>query len=463
MRQRQAFQSTLVCVGAGASGALTAARLLEAAERLEQRVRVLVVDPVQCAGRGVAFSTPWREHLLNVRATDMSAYPEDPDHLLRWLADNDEPVDPAAFIPRRTYGRYLGDVLDRAARKAGTASFTRLKERAVDVEYDGDHCWVTVQSGTRCQADGVVLALGHLGVNVSWMPPALRTSPRFIADPWGQHGIAAVPAGDVLIVGTGLTMVDTVLALRGSRRRIHVVSRTGLMPRRHAAGPLPTMAVPDFPARPTLLDLRLGMQAQVARARREYGDWRPAVDSVRPLIQQLWRGLTATDQAMFLASDARLWDSLRHRVPPESADVVDAERVAGRLIEHTGRVVDANDRSGEAVAVTLTDGSQLVVSAIVNCTGPSIDPTTSEDPLVRSLLASGLARAGPLRLGLATDPDGRLRGADGTTAAPLWTLGSMRRGELWESTAMPEISVQAARLAVAMLQTPAKRPSGRSA
>ncbi|MDQ2624022.1 MAG: hypothetical protein M3Y20_02555, partial [Actinomycetota bacterium] len=43
--------------------------------------------------------------------------------------------------------------------------------------------------------------------------------------------------------------------------------------------------------------------------------------------------------------------------------------------------------------------------------------------------------------------DGRLLDPDGRLGAPVWTLGALRRGELWESTSVPEIRAQARGLA----------------
>ena len=64
--------------------------------------------------------------------------------------------------------------------------------------------------------------------------------------------------------------------------------------------------------------------------------------------------------------------------------------------------------------------------------------------LVESLLAQGLARPDALGMGFATDRDGALLGA---ARGLLFTLGTLRRGELWESTAIPELRSQASTLA----------------
>jgi len=49
-------------------------------------------------------------------------------------------------------------------------------------------------------------------------------------------------------------------------------------------------------------------------------------------------------------------------------------------------------------------------------------------------------RPGPHGIGLDVTPDGRVHRA-------MWTIGPMRRGALWETTAAPEIRAQARALA----------------
>ena len=96
------------------------------------------------------------------------------------------------------------------------------------------------------------------------------------------------------------------------------------------------------------------------------------------------------------------------------------------------------------VWVTLDSGERLDVAWVVNCTGPEADPRLGGGPLVADLLRSGAVRSHPLGLGLDTDDEDRLRDGHGRVTPWLRTLGSSRRGSLWESTAMPEIRAQAA-------------------
>ena len=80
---------TVLIVGGGASGVLTAARIMDATGA--RPARVIVVEPNERLAAGVAYSTEDTEHLLNVRASGMSADPSDPDELVRWIAERGQP------------------------------------------------------------------------------------------------------------------------------------------------------------------------------------------------------------------------------------------------------------------------------------------------------------------------------------------------------------------------------------
>jgi hypothetical protein len=201
--------------------------------------------------------------------------------------------------------------------------------------------------------------------------------------------------------------------------------------------------------RTDLAELRELVRASVAESVRTWRDWRPAFDTLRPLTGDLWAGLGEADRATFVTEDAAWWDLHRHRMPPTSAAAVARLRAAGSLRISSDEVVDASEVA-DGVAVTLASGRTLTVAAVVNCTGPLGDVRRSADPLHADLLAQGTAIAGPLGLGVRTHA-GRLVDATHAHTAPVWTLGALRRGELWESTAIPEIRAQASDVAADVL------------
>ncbi|TWV32120.1 adenylyl-sulfate kinase [Streptomyces misionensis] len=446
----------LVVVGAGACGILTAVHVAEEAARTRAPVDLTLVDPGPERAAGVAFSTGNPRHLLNVPAGGMSCLPDRPDHFVRWLSRERLPAaTERTFAPRGHYGDYLLDTLaTRVERARGPLAFRRRSARAVACSVRGGQAGVRLSDGALLTADAVVIATGPLAGQAPWAPAALRESGRFVPDPWAPGALDGPLADhrDVLLVGAGLTAVDVALALDRPGRTVHALSRHGRLPRRHALVPLP----PVSPAEPLeglpLCRLRPAVLRHIRRVTDELGDWRPAFDGLRPLISRLWAGLDDEDRAEFLRSHRHPWEIHRHRMAPETAETVTRLRTAGRLRLHTGEVTAAR-RDGDALAVTVTGSRDLLAGWVVDCTGQGLRTAESRDPLLSCLVSSGLALPGPLGIGLATTAEGRLRARDGAVV-PLWTLGAHRRGDLWESTAVPEIREQAAALARTLLKSP---------
>ncbi len=69
------------------------------------------------------------------------------------------------------------------------------------------------------------------------------------------------------------------------------------------------------------------------------------------------------------------------------------------------------------------------------------------DPLVKSLLGSGLIRPDAQALGIDVAPDGRVIAAGGQPVEGLYYLGPWLRARDWEATAVPELRAHAAQLA----------------
>ncbi|MEV0484459.1 FAD/NAD(P)-binding protein [Streptomyces sp. NPDC050508] len=465
-------------VGAGASGTLIAIHLLETAVRQGTPLDLTLIDPDDGTGRGVAYGARDPRHLLNVPAGSMSCFPEDPGHFVRWLAGGRGAVaaggrrgtagrgetavtaegataaTAASFAPRSLYGDYLADTLKASAARAGALlTLRRTHARATDCSWAEGHARLRLSDGSDVTADHVVLATGSPQGNSSWAPAALRTSPRFTAAPWTPGALEQLRAldGDVLLVGTGLTAMDIALSLARPGRVIHALSRNGRLPQAHTAPPLPPVApvAPDerWTGLP-LRRLRAEVHAHIRRVTATHGDWRPALDGLRPLTNSLWATLPEPDRAEFLRGSLSLWNTHRHRMAPETAEAVSRIRRSGQLSLLKGEVLATSPSPG-GLTVTLDGARSLRLAAVVDCTGPALRLPDGQDPLLDNMLSSGLITRGPLGLGLACTTEGRLISLNDPTGSlrSLWTLGPTRRGELWETTAIPEIRQQAAALA----------------
>ncbi|MEU8523882.1 FAD/NAD(P)-binding protein [Streptomyces sp. NPDC048577] len=459
-------RSTVAVVGAGAAGALVAVQLCEAAARRRTPLELLLIDPAAEAGRGTAYATEVPEHRLNVPVGGMSCFPDDPGHFRRWLCRHGEStVDAGDFASRHRFGSYLADTLGRAIITAhGTVTVRRLRTKATRCTETADgRLALALADGDTVTADSVVLATGPAAGQAGWAPAGLTRSQRFIGRPWAPGALDPVGDGDdVLLVGTGLTAVDLSLVLDRPGRTVHAVSRTGLLPRPHAVAPLPPVPPPPGLSGLPLNRLRSALRRHFAASLRDHGDWRPALDGLRPHIVRLWQGLGDEERAEFLGRDATRWNVHRHRMAPATAETVARLRSTRRLRVHAGRIAGAEPLDDGGLAVRFADGRELRVAWVVDCTGPGLRAEGDSDPLWSGLLADGLATPGPLGIGVATHA-GRLLDARGRDPRPLFTLGSPRRGELWETTAIPEIRAQAKEVAEAVLAplAPTRRPTRR--
>ena len=432
----------VVVIGAGAAGALTATHLVTG---LTQKYSVVLIDPSASSGRGVAYSTTDDRHLLNVPASGMSAFPRDPEHFYRWVrAHHDREAQPQDFVPRRVYGEYVEWLLESAAQYPGNARLQRKEQSVTSIDRRGERFVVRTDSCETLLARAVVLATGSRP-GTAWAPEALRVGagPGWVPDPWADD----LPEGDLLLVGTGLTTVDLAIAADRAGRTVHTVSRRDLLPRIHRAQTTPAVPPPPGITRAaTLEELRSIVDEHVRRTRESTGDWRAAVDGLRPVTAQLWAGLDDASKRTFLAEDARGWEVHRHRMPPPTARRLQAVADSGRLVRHRGSLLSA-EPTHDGYRVTIGDATTrqvLDVAAVVNCTGP--DGAVAASPLLARLAHTGLVRPGPAGLGIATADDGRVLGVL-PRSMPFFAIGALRRGNLWETTAMPEIREQAYEIA----------------
>lgn len=442
----------IAIVGAGFSGTLLAVHLLS---RAESRFQVTLCERSPPFGMGLAYRTRSNSHVLNVPAARMSAFEDRPDHFLNWLASNLEDVQAVvardklaqSFVPRHQYGRYLQDLLDH--HRGRSAAELHLRHAAVEsIEREAGGFRLSLSDNDEgLECTDVVLALGHFA-------PDADRPPHYFGNPWHPAALRDLPGeAAVLVIGSGLTMIDMVSTLldRGHEGPVLAVSRHGLLPRPHQftqAGELPPL--PEFDGR--VRGLLHGLRGHCRRL--DNGQWRAYVDLLRPHVQDVWQALPLAERARFLRHVRPWWDVHRHRVAPEVYERIVQAMEHGQLQVMAGRVENISDDAG-GVAVTVRprglDERQVIrASRVLNCAGPRGYASVS-DPLVSDLLARGLARTDPLGLGIDVNPSCEVLAEDGDVSDGLYAVGPVTRGVFWEITAVPEIRRQCEEMAKRLL------------
>ncbi|MDD5198901.1 MAG: FAD/NAD(P)-binding protein [Terrimicrobiaceae bacterium] len=454
----------IAIVGGGASGAITAAQI-----GLQATVpcRVILFDPADHLGQGLAYGTRNLAHLLNVPAGKISALPDQPGHFLDWLnrAGNvaallrEGPIAPGDFVPRAIYGCYLASLVEEVfSHPACVATLDVRPSRVLDfIPTDFGGTIVTGDGDTE-DVSHVVLALGNLPPRdpLPGRHPFFR-SPRYVPLVWQAGAMAADPDGDVLLVGTGLTAVDVILALEaaGHRGKYIATSRGGRWPQPHGPGAASGDYLADRPPPATIREL-----VRLVRKKIEdtgSGNWRGVIDALRPRTQTLWKSLPLRERQRFLRHVRPFWESHRHRVPPDAWRKLERLRADGRLELIPGRLRDFVEDPNGVTAILdprrRPGPCKLRVQKVFNCIGPESNFRQHfNDPLLINLLARGVLHPDPLLLGLEATDDFEPIGAAGRIFSQISLIGPPLRGMLWETTAIPEIRAQGARIAAHALR-----------
>lgn len=410
---------TVAIIGGGASGVAVAHAITSG--------KVLLFEATDRLGRGRAYTAD-PNVVLNVPARLMGIDAGDPEGFVRFAPE----LDPDGFAPRARYGEYLEHVLDEAGDRV-----TRIHAEVVDLQRVGTTWRLHMSDGAFVAADRVVLATGHgPPANVPGIPPVFRADPRCVIDPASPGALDRVgPEDTVLVVGTGLTFLDAlaVLRSRGHEGTIIALSRHGLLPRAHGSQErVPGRIIPA--GADPLRALR------AVRAAAKVHPWQEVINTVRDEVADVWASWSQRDRERFLRHLRPWWEVYRHRAPIEALAWADALRRVGLLELGAGRILGLQrDARGLRVSARFRGGAMrdFTVQHLILAVGPDPKPG---GPLYRALHERKIVREDPLGLGIPTDRDGR--------AAPdLYVVGPNRRTEAYDVTSVPDIRVQAKRLA----------------
>jgi uncharacterized NAD(P)/FAD-binding protein YdhS len=449
-------------IGGGFCGIMTAVHLIEkSAEPME----LVIFSDDELFTRGIAYNPYSKKQLLNVVAGRMSAYPDQPNHFLDWLCSRPEfnsleiSLVAISFLPRALYGEYLTWIWNETTKKTESrhVSIKIIRSMVSDLDFNENQVLLTLEDHQQTRVDFCILATGnHLPGNPLIDNKLAFNSKNYFRNPWKIESVTGLKNSlPVLIIGNGLTMVDTVLGLleNGFTGDIYSVSNHGfnILPHRHS-GLLYTKLTDELHDDISLTELVALVNRHVKTVRKLGISAEPVIDSLRQHTQRIWRNLTDIEKAIFMSRLRHLWGVARHRIPLHVHDRIQQLRIEGRLHIVSGKIIDIKE-SGESLIVDYFDKKNhlihnLEVSRIINCTGPETNLSKVEGRFFKNCLEKGIITQDNLRLGIRTDVvTFEVADRDNKTQPRLFTLGSNLKGELWESTAVCELRVQAERLA----------------
>ncbi|NEM98520.1 FAD/NAD(P)-binding protein [Pontibacter burrus] len=459
----------IAIIGGGLSGTLTAINLLRSAYGCE--TIYLIEQDRYRMNRGVAYSSQLPFQPLNVPASAMSLFPEQPLDFYEWLTAQQHrykkhlnlPVTQNDFIPRFIFGDYLKSRLQEAEMLAPkTVKLKWIFDEAMAVTKKDKAFHIQFKEHEPIVVHKAVLATGNFAPGNLPIPnQAFYKSSSYVASPWSAKGLANLqPDAPLLLIGSSLTMIDLVGSLyaEGHKGKIYVVSRHGLLPQPFDVHTklYHGLKLPDPGTSLTVLELFHTIRQEIVKAEEQGYSWRSVLDAMRVHLPAIWQAFPLSEKKRFLRHVRPFWETHRHRMPASSATLITALQEQGRLELIAGTIVDMVEKGGTA-SVTIKRRKQTIVQTIkvtrvINCTGPQGDFTKVEQPLIQHMLTEGMIKPDDLRLGLVTAPDATLISASGVPVEGFYTLGPPRKATLYESTALREIRQQAKELAHKLMQ-----------
>ncbi len=376
---------------------------------LPKNLSVAILEPGKF-GRGLAYGVNSPYVILNVPASRMSLYQNDPDSFLKWLDSRN--VTDTSFVSRKLYGEYLSDQLSNR-------TFELFKETAYLLEKKTFGFLIN----NYIKAKHVVIATGNSENTIIKGENIIPIS-RLLD---GEKIDLSVKR--ISIIGSSLSAHDAIIELRsrGFIGELLIISRHGLTPKIHP----PTFKHSD-PTEITFSSL-LECIKYIRKESKRTSDWIQVLDSFRVITPLIWQRFSLKEKEYFLKRVKTYWDIHRHRIPP----------INHKFKIKKGTVINSSHEHGK-VKIHLKSGEEILSEYVVDASGISWE---EKNPFIVGLFKSGIAKPSFKLGGIVTDKLGRVIDNMGSNHLNLFALGPVRRGDLLETTAVREIREQAFNLA----------------
>jgi uncharacterized NAD(P)/FAD-binding protein YdhS len=452
-------------IGGGFSGTMLARHLVE---QKKSFFSISIYNSNADFARGVAYNPRSSKLLLNVVAGKMSAFPDKPNHFLEWCLSkgigNENAIDllSSSFLSRSIYGNYLNDIwkeTQEIAKKNGH-NLNLIPSKANRINKEDSSFQIQSESGNEI-VDYLILATGNeLPGNPQIRNVDFFNSNLYQQNPWRIDISKINKEEPILILGNGLTMVDTVMELRenGFQQKIVSVSPNGfnILPHRNFSfqynGP-----IKDLKEDKSLLELLSLFKSELKKLN-EFGiSAEPLIDALRPNTQGIWQTLTTEEKRIFMQRLRHLWGVARHRIPFSSYDYIQKERIAKRLEILAGKVDDLTINENSVLASIYDKKNKTELhsqfSQVINCTGPETKIEKTGNEILIQLKSDGFIVQDDLQLGIEVSDSYQIINSQNQVQENMFAIGGLLKGKLWESTAINELRVQTKRISLCIQGT----------
>lgn len=444
-------------IGGGFGGTNTAIQLI----KNTNNVKITIINDLGEISKGIAYNPYSDKQLLNVITSKMSAFYDEPNHFLDWVMNHknykteDREIIGQSFLSRKLYGEYLLDVWNNTLEltQEKNISVNIINSVATNMFVKDSSIEIITKNNNKVVCDYCVIATG----NYEPKDPYIKNmdfykSNKYYKNPWSIDSVKNLKNDlPVLIIGNGLTMVDTVIGLeeQGFKNKIYSISPNGfnILSHKHI-GLKYTKLIEELTDDMSLFDLVKLINKHIKNVKKYGISAEPIIDSLRPYTQKIWNKMSKDEKTIFMSKLRHLWGVARHRIPQHIYEKIQKFRLDNKLNIISGRLLNIDDFESY-VGVEFFDKknnktTKLKFSRIINCTGPNTDISQQNDnDFLKNCLISGIIKQDDLKLGIcANTKTYQVINSENKTFDNIFTIGSLLKGELWESTAVNEIRNQ---------------------
>lgn len=432
-------------IGGGLSGIMTATYLLR--NRKEKIEIVLFEKNFKRIFKGHAYSSSLPHQLLNVPVKNMSLYQEISEHFYNWLKKNNFDYEYDDFVPRDIYGQYISSTFHDEIDKAYPGKLNIEHDSVIDITNNKNNSFEVKTSKGKIFSTfrNIFICTGNeLPVNLLNFK-----SSKYLHNPWDGEGIQNIPSDkDILIIGSGLTMVDQVLSLDklNHKGKYIVISRRGLLPLSHGSVFDYTFSViPDF-KKVRITDIFRWLRTETEIAKNKGIHWRSVMDALRTYTPIIWQSLSDKDKQSFYNHLMCYWDIHRHRIPAESYKRIHELIEQGQLKVIAGKLKGYTENHNKLIVDIKPRGQNCIdsisVDFVINCTGPSSPVKSKDNDLFNNLLRRGVLVSDNLKIGIQVNSIGNPVDSSGNINKQLFVIGPPAKGTFFEHSALREIRKQ---------------------
>jgi uncharacterized NAD(P)/FAD-binding protein YdhS len=438
---------TIAIIGFGFSGTVFFLNLINSIDANQFNILIFEKKNLNSSNLnlGPAFSAFSKHYILNVAAKNMSIcsnnqngdYDSFVDFLIKKHPKIYNNITENGFAPREIYGQYLLHIRNQAFKKADSKQISyKIISREVEVIKSYNSQLLIKFLDKNFIIDKLVLATSLKQAKL----PFYLKSKNFISSLWSNNYFnfhnsdlpktLQDPSAVITLIGSGLSGVDVIAGLikKNFLGKIIVISRRGNFPKKHfiqaqkVIEPLLTTEDAKAGFLKSALKIRNFLKANPAY------DLRNVIDSIRPIIKDLWINFDQKNKKIFLKF-IPYWNIFRHRAPDFSIELIESLIKNERILIKKGRVENIKEINDKIFFKIKNEEFQT--NYLVNCLGFDLNPRNYF--LLNNLIQENLLKEDLVMIKPSNDN--------------IYLLGGLNIGQYFESTAVPELRKQAEELA----------------